>query len=176
MVSRYKKITVDGKTVNEHRHVMEQHLGRKLLPAEVVHHKNEDRYDNRIENLEVLTHQEHSEHHNQKHALTKECVVCHKDFTPHPTKRAIKVTCSPTCHGVRASQNTSEQEGAKLNPERVREIRRRAGGGESNVSIARSFGVDRTMVSAVVRRKCWAWVTDNDGVPAEMEVGDADAA
>lgn len=64
------------------RYLMEQHLGRELLPNEDVHHIDGDRTNDVIENLIVLDHVEHVKLHNlPKYQDTEEiCFICGNKF------------------------------------------------------------------------------------------------
>jgi hypothetical protein len=56
---KYVYIKIDGKRIREHRYIMEQFIGRKLLKNEHVHHKDGNGLNNDINNLELLTNSEH---------------------------------------------------------------------------------------------------------------------
>lgn len=77
----YCEITKDGVSYFEHRFVMEQYLARKLIPGENVHHKNGNRSDNRIENLELWsTKQPYGQRIEDKIAYAKAILATYTDY------------------------------------------------------------------------------------------------
>lgn len=63
---RWLYVSENGRRVarREHRVLMERHLGRKLEPWELVHHKDGNPQNNAIENLELVEWGAHTtEHH-----------------------------------------------------------------------------------------------------------------
>jgi len=97
LVVEYRGTNYDGIRRPLHRVLMEEHLGRKLNPDELVHHKDGNKHNNALKNLEVMSAVDHGRLHNLKHPISKPCVICGIIFTPHKTKRARAQTCSKEC-------------------------------------------------------------------------------
>lgn len=62
---RNRKLIYNNKReyIYEYRLIMEEHLGRKLLDDEEIHHIDLDPTNNKLENLQVMSHGEHSSLH-----------------------------------------------------------------------------------------------------------------
>jgi len=62
----YVQIRVVGKPRNLiklHRYLMEVKIGRPLMATEIVHHKDEDKLNNCIDNLQIVSRSEHNKIH-----------------------------------------------------------------------------------------------------------------
>lgn len=80
-VEGYVTVYDGGKQRLEHRVIMERHLGRPLTQTEVVHHRDGDKANNNLSNLELLSSQaDHVSVHRLsfRSATHMECTVCHE--------------------------------------------------------------------------------------------------
>lgn len=88
----YRYIHIDGKKIGQHTAFMMQILGRNLKRGEIVHHKNGNRSDNRLENLELMTVSKHLQMHNLKHPVINGMKICTKCGKNQPIKEFGKAS------------------------------------------------------------------------------------
>ena len=59
----YRVISVNGEQRVEHRYIWEQHTGKVIPKGHQIHHKNENKLDNRLNNLQLINNSEHQKLH-----------------------------------------------------------------------------------------------------------------
>lgn len=149
MQNPYIQTKRNGKKIDLHRALMQEHVGRSLGRNEYVHHVNEDKRDNRIDNLKIVSPSEHGLEHT-RHPIEKSCVICGLTFRPHKTKRVRQQCCSDACRRQLLKQKNVTR---KVSDDQVLIIRQRRGNGEKLRVLAAEFGVSETNISLIARGK-----------------------
>ena len=88
-----------------HRVKMENIVGRLLLDNEVVHHKDEDKFNNNDSNLKIMTVSDHAALHAKRvDSIITSCTYCGNEISLKPsiyrrrTKRSkAGISCSRNC-------------------------------------------------------------------------------
>lgn len=130
-MKKYKRV---GEYIfQEHRLVMQKHLGRTLSPSEVIHHINGNTMDNRIENLQLMTQSEHCALHNRTKILTD------KD----------REHLSEMSSGIKNGNH-------KLSEDDVKEIQERLSRGEKQVKLSIIYNVSQSIISKIKNKRLWS--------------------
>jgi len=98
------KTYIKNRYVFEYRLLVEQSMGRLLKPWEQVHHKNGNKLDDRLENLEILDTKTHRDFHSnlRKGKPNFKCSKCDKKFHRQPCmgnrNTSGTIFCSRDCY------------------------------------------------------------------------------
>lgn len=136
--TKWYRVVWDGtKHISEHRLIMQRHLGRILRSDELVHHKDGNRLNNDISNLEVLAAKPHSRHHNLKYDITRKCVICGNTFDRDMDCGQKQKTCGTEC-GIKLAATSR----TRLTRDDILLIQARVRSGERVRHIMKENGMD----------------------------------
>jgi hypothetical protein len=116
-----------GHYVFRYRLMVEKHLGRYLLPSEIVRHKNGNPTDDRIDNLEVMDRRKHAKLHAPEMLAAAIPMVLRGERHPH----------------------------AKLKASDIPKIRKMRAGGMTLSAIGRHFDVNLSNIHKVLMGQTW---------------------
>ena len=158
------------KVMSYPKYLMEQELGRPLLPNEEVHHRDENPLNNAIDNLQVRLHGEHqAEHATKYYDTTAICGWCGKEFLWTGARQrkfygnrrdcknfSEKPFCSRQCSGkygksVQVQGLSSRRE---LSEDQVNYVKTHYISHDHDYgarALASRFGVNRTVIDRIVR-------------------------
>lgn len=124
----------DRTTISYARYLMSVHLGRELSKDEHVDHINNDRTDDRLENLQILTLAENSAKEAKRRGrilVEYECPVCKLIFTRRisnsnriPCRKRSIICCTKRCSGKLSNWALSEEQRKEIiSKQFIREFR-----------------------------------------------------
>lgn len=93
----YPGMKYRGRYAYEHHVVYWETHGVVPGPGEVIHHLNEEKRDNRAENLQLLQRAEHNKHHGAERRVPDAeafCAWCHQIFRARPNNMRQRLKAS----------------------------------------------------------------------------------
>lgn len=156
---RLIRVMVDGKSkqVLEHRHIMEQHIGRKLTQSEHIHHKDGNGLNNAIKNLEIMSPRAHQHHHlmgTRKWPCEEGAKLREQGWSTQAIAGHYGVSQSAVLSAFKArgicTKNKRDHQKPSWDVEAAKELRKQ---GENWTAIGRKMGVTATAIRIAFKRR-----------------------
>ena len=145
-LSFYKRHTKDGKTMLEHRMVAQDMIDRDLGPEEVVHHIDENKFNNEPNNLMVMrSHSDHAALHKGREPVY--CEIMKHWYCEH-VGRSYCVRCDKKSAGAMCFSCRTEQRRSHIDPQAIQDVLVK--NGYNMVKSAKEFGIS----DVGLRKRC----------------------